>query len=97
MRAGLPWCVAIRPALLEGYVGSMLEFADFLEGAGLRMPPLRALATTAAPLTGSARRRLETFFDAPVYDEYRGSEFGWSASRPVIPSRTAATSACISR
>ncbi|MGY1720914.1 phenylacetate--CoA ligase family protein [Blastococcus sp. SYSU DS0552] len=70
---------ATRPALLEGYVGSMLEFADFLEQSGLRVPPLTAVATTAAPLTSSARRRLESFFDAPVYDEYRGSEFGWMA------------------
>lgn len=70
---------ATRPALLEGYVGSMLEFADFLEGSGLRVPPLKAVATTAAPLTTSVRRRLESFFEAPVYDEYRGSEFGWNA------------------
>ncbi|MGY1805396.1 phenylacetate--CoA ligase family protein [Blastococcus sp. SYSU D00922] len=70
---------AIRPALLEGYVGSMLEFADFLEESGLETPPLTAVATTAAPLTTSVRRRLETFFQAPVYDEYRGSEFGWIA------------------
>jgi phenylacetate-CoA ligase len=70
---------ATRPALLEGYVGSLLEFADFLEESGQRVPPLRAVATTAAPLTSSTRLRLESFYDAPVYDEYRGSEFGWMA------------------
>ncbi|MGY1606516.1 MULTISPECIES: phenylacetate--CoA ligase family protein [unclassified Geodermatophilus] len=70
---------ASRPALLEGYVGSMLEFADFLEESGLDTPSLRAVATTAAPLTTSARHRLESFFGVPVYDEYRGSEFGWLA------------------
>lgn len=70
---------ATRPALLEGYVGSMVEYADFLEEAALQAPPLRAIATTAAPLTSSVRRRLESFFGAPVYDEYRGSEFGWLA------------------
>jgi phenylacetate-CoA ligase len=70
---------ASRPALLEGYVGSMLELADFLEAEGLDVPPLTAVATTAAPLTTSVRRRLESFFDAPVYDQYRGSEFGWMA------------------
>jgi phenylacetate-CoA ligase len=79
MRAFHRQLCATRPALLEGYVGSMLEFADFLEGSGLEVPPLTAVATTAAPLTTSVRRRLETFFDAPVYDEYRGSEFGWLA------------------
>jgi phenylacetate-CoA ligase len=70
---------ASSPALLEGYVGSMVEFADFLEAEGLRLPPLTAVATTAAPLTTSVRRRLESFFGAPVYDEYRCSEFGWMA------------------
>jgi len=70
---------ASRPALLEGYVGSMLELADFLEAEGLEVPPLTAVATTAAPLTSSVRRRLEASFGAPVYDEYRCSEFGWMA------------------
>jgi phenylacetate-CoA ligase len=79
MRAFQRQLSATRPALLEGYVGSLVEFADFLEGSGLRVPPLKAVATTAAPLTTSVRRRLESVFDAPVYDEYRGSEFGWMA------------------
>ena len=79
MRAFSQRITDTRPALLEGYVGSMLEFADFLEAEGLRLPPLTAVATTAAPLTTTSRRRLEAFFQAPVYDEYRGSEFGWLA------------------
>lgn len=69
----------IRPKLIEGYVGAMLEFADFLERRQLTVPVPTAVATTAAPLTASARARLETAFGAPVYDEYRGSEFGWMA------------------
>ncbi|MFB7251403.1 phenylacetate--CoA ligase family protein [Microbacterium sp. NPDC056234] len=68
-----------RPRLIEGYVGAMLEFADFLERRGLSVPAPLAVATTAAPLTGPARARLEQAFGAPVYDEYRGSEFGWMA------------------
>lgn len=69
----------IRPRLLEGYVGALLEFADFLERKGLSVPTPLAVATTAAPLTSSARLRLESVLGAPVYDEYRGSEFGWMA------------------
>ena len=69
----------IRPRLLEGYVGALLEFADFLERRGLRVPEPVAVATTAAPLTATARSRLEAVFGAPVHDEYRGSEFGWMA------------------
>ncbi|MGP9683437.1 MULTISPECIES: phenylacetate--CoA ligase family protein [unclassified Brachybacterium] len=69
----------IRPRLLEGYVGALLEFADFLERKGLTVPAPLAVATTAAPLTTSARLRLESVLGAPVFDEYRGSEFGWMA------------------
>ena len=68
-----------RPALLEGYVGSMLVFADFLESSGRTIPTPVAVATTAAPLTSSVRIRLQEVFGAPVYDDYRGSEFGWMA------------------
>lgn len=70
---------ATRPRLIEGYVGAMLEFADFLERRKLSIPAPKAIATTAAPLTASARSRLESAFGTPVYDEYRGSEFGWLA------------------
>ena len=38
MRAFHRQLVTTRPALLEGYVGSMLEFADFLEASGWRCP-----------------------------------------------------------
>ncbi len=70
---------ATRPRLIEGYVGAMLEFADFLERRKLSVPIPKAIATTAAPLTASVRARLESVFGAPVHDEYRGSEFGWIA------------------
>ena len=69
----------VRPRLLEGYVGALLAFVDFLESRGLTVPAPLAVATTAAPLTTSARHRLEAVFGAPVFDEYRGSEFGWMA------------------
>ncbi|WP_413319345.1 hypothetical protein AA0Z99_03075 [Agrococcus sp. 1P02AA] len=70
---------ATRPRLIEGYVGAMVEFADFLERRGLSVPVPHAVATTAAPLTAAIRARLEAAFRAPVHDEYRGSEFGWMA------------------
>lgn len=68
-----------RPALIEGYVGAMLEFADFLDRRGLSVPSLRAVATTAAPLVPATRARLEAVYHVPVYDEYRGSEINWIA------------------
>lgn len=71
--------VAAQPLLLEGYVGAMLEFADFVEKRRLPVPALRALATTAAPMTEAVRARLQDVFGAPAHDEYRGSELGWMA------------------
>ncbi|MGY3126540.1 phenylacetate-CoA ligase [Agrococcus sp. UYP33] len=68
-----------RPRLIEGYVGALTEFADYLERRGLTVPTPAAVATTAAPLTAGVRARLEAVFGAPVYDEYRNSEFGWLA------------------
>lgn len=68
-----------RPALIEGYVGAVLEFAAFLESEGLTIPAPKAIATTAAPLPPSTRRRIESVLGAPVYDEYRGSEMSWMA------------------
>lgn len=68
-----------KPRFLEGYVGAMVEFADFLRANELTIPGVRAVATTAAPLTSSVRGHLTRTFDAPVYDEYRGSEVNWLA------------------
>lgn len=69
----------VRPALIEGYVGAMLELARFVEEEGVQLPVPRAVATTAAPLTEDVRRRLQTVLGAPVYDEYRAAELGWMA------------------
>lgn len=79
MRAFHQQIVRTRPALIEGYVGAMLEFTDFLEREGLTIPAPKAVATTAAPLPATTRARIESVLGAPVYDEYRGSEFGWMA------------------
>src|SRR5690606_33783028 len=54
----------VRPRLLEGYVGALLEFADFLDRRGLRVAEPLAVAATAAPLTDSVRARLESVFGA---------------------------------
>lgn len=73
------WMDKRRPALLEGYVGALVEFAAYLEKNRRSVSHLKAAATTAAPLTEEVRRYLESVFKAPVYDEYRSAEFGWTA------------------
>lgn len=72
---------AIRPKLLEGYVGALIELADFARRSGEVLPAPTAIGTTAAPLTDSARHYLEETFGAPVFDEYRCSEVQWMAGQ----------------
>lgn len=71
--------VRTRPALIEGYVGAVLEFAELLASHGWTIPAPTAIATSAAPLPPSTRRRIESVLGAPVYDEYRDSEALWMA------------------
>jgi phenylacetate-CoA ligase len=71
--------VRTRPALIEGYVGAVLEFAELLASRGWTIPAPIAIATSAAPLPPSTRRRIESVLGAPVYDEYRDSEALWLA------------------
>lgn len=79
MRAFHRAIVRTRPALVEGYVGAVAEFSNFLVAEGLTIPTPTAVATSAAPLPPPTRRLIESALGAPVYDEYRGSETLWMA------------------
>ena len=61
----------LRPALLTGYVGAVIEVARFIERSGRRVPPPRAVGTTAAPITAGQKQYLGEVFGAPVYDHYQ--------------------------
>jgi phenylacetate-CoA ligase len=69
----------IRPALLIGYVGGVVELAAQLERSGREINPPRAVAVTAAPVTPAQRHTIEAAFAAPVYDHYRSAEVPWIA------------------
>ncbi len=71
--------VTVRPRLIEGYLGAVLEYATFVQRHGLSVPGVTAIATTAAPLPPQTRERIESALGAPVYDEYRSSEVSWIA------------------
>jgi phenylacetate-CoA ligase len=71
---------ALRPAYLMGYVGAVDVFADFLSRRGLRLPGVRSVWTTAAPLPPAKRLHLQRIFDAPVYTQYGSCEFYWIAA-----------------
>lgn len=69
----------VRPALLIGYVGGVVELAAHLESTRRRVTPPRAVAVTAAPITTAQRLTIEAAFDAPVFDHYRSAEIPWMA------------------
>ena len=69
-----------RPGVLNGYVGAVGEFADFLRETGIAVAAPRAVALTAAPITASQRAVIESAFAAPVFDSYRSAEVPWIAA-----------------
>jgi len=61
----------VRPALLTGYVGAVIEVAQFLVRSGRTIPPPKAIGLTAAPVTAGQKRFLGEVFGAPIYDSYQ--------------------------
>jgi len=60
-----------RPALLTGYVGAVIELAQFVERSGRAIPPPRAIGVTSAPVTPGQKQYVGGVFGAPVYDHYQ--------------------------
>ncbi|MGN7797581.1 phenylacetate--CoA ligase family protein [Leifsonia sp. 22587] len=69
----------VKPEVLIGYVGGIVELASFLERSGIAFHPPKAIAVTAAPITPAQRALVERTFGAPVYDHYRCAEIPWMA------------------
>jgi phenylacetate-CoA ligase len=61
----------LRPALLTGYVGAVIELAQFVKRSGRAIPPPKAVATTSAPITPGQKQFLAEVFGAPAYDHYQ--------------------------
>jgi phenylacetate-CoA ligase len=61
----------VRPVLLTGYVGAVVEFAQFLRRIGRTLPPPKAVGVTAAPVAPEQKRFLREVFGAPAYDHYQ--------------------------
>lgn len=70
---------AVRPRLIEGYLGAVRTFGEFLRDTGRSIPAPVAIGTTAAPLTDPVRRHIQELFAVPVFDQYRCSEIPWMA------------------
>ena len=70
-------CKKISPVYLEGYVGAVEEFANYLFKNSLSLPSVRFVWTTAAPLSEVSRKFMENVFHCPVYSQYGCCEIFW--------------------
>ncbi|MBU3028341.1 phenylacetate--CoA ligase family protein [Zobellia galactanivorans] len=65
---------SIKPALLQGYVDVVYEFALFLLDNDLKIHPPKMVWVTSAPLFDNQRATMEAAFGAPVCDQYGNTE-----------------------
>lgn len=70
-------CSKIKPMYIEGYVGAIQEFAQFVSMNQLQLPSVSFVWTTSAPLTKSTRKIISQAFRCPVYDQYGCCEVYW--------------------
>lgn len=69
----------VKPSLLIGYVGGVVELGRAIQSAHLSIDSPRAVAVTAAPLNAAQREEISVAFGAPVFDHYRSAEIPWMA------------------
>lgn len=73
-------CRKIMPVYIEGYVGAVNEFSCFLQERGWKLPSVKLVWTTSAPLSTSVRLQMEQVFNCPVYNQYGCCEVYWIAA-----------------
>ncbi|WP_282162219.1 phenylacetate--CoA ligase family protein [Ulvibacterium marinum] len=64
----------IKPALFQGYVDVMFEFALYLLDNNIKIHPPKMVWVTSAPLFEEQRKLMERAFGAPVCDQYGNTE-----------------------
>ncbi len=70
----------VRPEVLHGYVGAMDILAEYVLKNGIQLPPPKVIWVTSAPITPVQQKKIETAFNAPVYDQYGCCEIYWLAA-----------------
>lgn len=63
-----------KPQTVSSYVGGVYELALHCLRNEIKLPPPKAIFTTAAPLPLSVRHTIQNVFHAPVFDNYVGTE-----------------------
>ena len=66
----------LKPDAIRGYGSSLYIFARFIERHQLPVCPIKVILTTGEVLVPEYRRKLESVFKAPVYDEYGAGDGG---------------------
>jgi phenylacetate-CoA ligase len=69
-----------RPAILLAYSGALNFFVNHAKDLKLSFAPPRAIITSAEVLTPEARKNIEDFFGAKVFNRYGSREFSVIAS-----------------
>lgn len=71
----------LKPTLLQGYVGAIMQLAQFVLNNNLRVHSPKVVWTTSAPLPAVQRNVIESAFRAPVCDQYGSCEIRWIAQQ----------------
>ena len=59
-----------KPAILKGYLSSLLEFAKYIDENNLNFINLKAISSTTETLLPHNRQYLEEIYRAPIFDQY---------------------------
>ncbi|MGE0090528.1 MAG: phenylacetate--CoA ligase family protein [Bacteroidales bacterium] len=70
----------LKPPLLQGYIGGIMEFAKYCERQNLIFDFIKVIWSTSSPLSKSNKKYLESTLKAKVYDQYGTSEIFWIAA-----------------
>lgn len=67
--------------IIIGYVGAVVELAEYVSRHGITFNGLRSVSVTAAPISDSVRSFLTTVFQVPILNQYRSAEIPWIAAQ----------------
>jgi phenylacetate-CoA ligase len=70
----LRWVMRFRPKLIRGYFSALVEFADYLEETGTKLPWVKGVILCAETVDPEAQRRIEKVYGARSYNTYGGRE-----------------------
>lgn len=70
----------LKPDILLGYVGSLEQFALFLQKTQQKIRPPKLVFATSSPMTEILRNLFRQTFQAPLLDQYGSAEVMWIGS-----------------